>query len=50
MQLVQYDIFVSIIKILCLLFLVNMNCKFDQVKEDGMGRACGTNGGEEECI
>jgi hypothetical protein len=22
----------------------------DQVKEDGMGRACSTNGGDEECI
>jgi hypothetical protein len=22
----------------------------DQVKEDEMGRACSTNGGEEECI
>jgi hypothetical protein len=22
----------------------------DLVKEDGMGRACSTNGGEEECI
>jgi hypothetical protein len=24
--------------------------KNDQVKEDEMGRACGTNEGEEECI
>jgi hypothetical protein len=27
--------------------IINLN---DQVKEDEMGRACSTNGGEEECI
>jgi hypothetical protein len=27
-----------------------MRCNSDQVKEDEMGRACGTHGGEEECI
>jgi hypothetical protein len=26
------------------------NYENDQVKEDEMGRACSTNGGEEECI
>jgi hypothetical protein len=24
--------------------------KIDEVKDDGMGRACSTNGGEEECL
>jgi hypothetical protein len=28
----------------------NYIMKNDQVKEDEMGRACSTNGGEEECI
>jgi hypothetical protein len=29
---------------------VNETYNKDQVKEDEMGRACSTNGGEEECI
>jgi hypothetical protein len=33
--------------ITCTLPKYNLN---DQVKEDELGRECGTNGGEEECI
>jgi hypothetical protein len=27
-----------------------ITCTVDQVKEDEMGKACSTHGGEEECI
>jgi hypothetical protein len=30
--------------------LIDANKEVGQVKEDEMGRACSTNGGEEECI